>query len=314
MSSLRVSIPWVSNSVVLFLGRGCSNLLASFRSIRMAGPASILTFVDILYVSLRRYPEDTEAIFQCMAKVGEHHPEIVCGYLDMQLRALWSLSLPSPLPLLVDLVGKLFRIDSRFLPQEIALQDLQHVSNVFLLFGACRVYPAKIATIPAYLRNHYEFISLRYPDLAPRIHDKEVPMDTDIEQQADSSTFVETVLAKFHLASLGISKGSSLAILLRNLHGITFDLETLAADEPSSRDACELLASHIKLCVGILKMREAFLAEMHENVQHEACVLLYSTYRIEQTFSLLSPEYGHVLRCVRALAHLFWAFGTIASR
>lgn len=57
--------------------------------IRIAGPTSMLTFVDIMSISLRRYPADAEAIYQCMAQVGENHSALVCEFRCLRLK-YWS--------------------------------------------------------------------------------------------------------------------------------------------------------------------------------------------------------------------------------
>ncbi|KAI9024020.1 armadillo-type protein [Hyaloraphidium curvatum] len=267
-------------------------------SIRIAGPASMLHFVDILYVTLRRYPGDTEPVYKCMSLVGKHHPDIVR-----------------------EVMSKLFRIDSRFLAQEIALQDVQHVGNVFLLFGACSAQPRMLETVPAYLRQHYGFISLRYPALAPRLEREAkglAPMEdlesTPDELERDFGEIVDVLLSKLSAVEK-LSPATPLRVVDNALRSISADLDALHGGDRGRNTKCELIASHLLLCRTLLKVKDATNdLSFPGALEHLSCWLLSESYRIEQTFRLLPQEYLLHLRAVRAVAHATWLLSAIRLR
>jgi hypothetical protein len=134
------------------------------------------------------------------------------------------------------------------------------VSNVFLIFGACRSRPDLLPSIPSYLRKHYDFISLRYPDIAPKLQ-KTPPSATNqtpdgsVDESSGSSLadMLVAITGKFEVAATS-SRRSPLHVIRAYFKSVLADLEALAPDDPGRRNKYSILATHVRMCHSILKV------------------------------------------------------------
>lgn len=182
------------------------------------------------------------------------------------------------------------------------------VGNVFLLFGAGRSKPDELAKIPEYLRRHYGFISLRYPDIAPRLTEKSQATAASpvVGSAVPSAADLMAALKAKYRAATASDVEIPINTRIACLDAVVRDLATLVTDTSAHLTELELYTAHVKLCITMLKAKAGPQNGSPEKLLHDSCLLMASAYGIEHTFRPLTGHYLAALRSVRAFAHAAW--------
>ncbi|KAJ3046968.1 Integrator complex subunit 4, partial [Rhizophlyctis rosea] len=97
--------------------------------------ATLETLLEQLRHNLVRFPGDVDMVYECARRVGGKN----CGLVDKHL------------------IDKLLKIDRRFLPREIAIEDREHIANLVLILSAIQRLPNEqmrevVKLLPEYVK------------------------------------------------------------------------------------------------------------------------------------------------------------------
>ncbi|KAJ3068926.1 hypothetical protein HDU98_007965 [Podochytrium sp. JEL0797] len=138
---------------------------------RVKTAESIETQISHLNRNMKRFPKDRILIFKCFRDIGANHPRLIDGLKDV-----------------------LLKLDRRFLPKEIDLDNLAHIANLIMIFNAGFSDPTVLQSIPDYAFKQAVFLKAKYPDCFPSMETNSI-QTTALPSETD---FLRDSLASIH--------------------------------------------------------------------------------------------------------------------
>ncbi|KAH6578036.1 hypothetical protein BASA60_003809 [Batrachochytrium salamandrivorans] len=210
-SVAKISVMWkfalkseLTETMTLALFDGDSNIRCATHKligmISVDSPATLKTLVDVLQRAIGGFPQDNLSILQAFSHLGQAHPILVEGLMPV-----------------------LLRLDSRFLPLAIRLENVQHTCNLVLILNGCFSSPHLIALLPMYVKEQYLYLREQYRDIIPRLPGMTGDSLLDMHQTEDMAVFDIRPSLEKHCLRLGhdplkaVSKSTITARMDRDL-------------------------------------------------------------------------------------------------
>ncbi|KAJ8331885.1 hypothetical protein BDV3_004610 [Batrachochytrium dendrobatidis] len=110
-------------------------------------PAALKKLLDVLQQAMRIFPLDKLSILHAFAYLGQAHATLV-----------------------EDLIPLLLRLDTRFLPQAIRTDDINHTCNMILILNGCASKPDLTKQLPLYAKEQYSYLREQYGAIIPTLN------------------------------------------------------------------------------------------------------------------------------------------------
>ncbi|KAI9209747.1 armadillo-type protein [Polychytrium aggregatum] len=261
----------------------------------------LLALRTSLEQNLARFPRDRPSIYQCLSELGRNNPECTEALISVFLR-----------------------IDDRFLPQEIAMEDPQHIGNIIMIFSAAAVRASILSTLPKYTFSHLAFVRQKFPDFVPSL---EIQTEEQLEAypltpEPERTDQVSSRIQSFDGSTSELLKS---AVAYLNRGGRYLDVGTRILQNCKERLEYSIHVScsnthHGKAsyllrmitCIGIVARAKKFVqeksAQMPSVAGTLASQLLVETYKLRHGFLGVSKSVAaRYSQSMRYFSYLLWA-------
>ncbi|KAI9105459.1 armadillo-type protein [Phlyctochytrium arcticum] len=254
----------------------------------------IITFLDN---NLRRFPNDKMSLYACLHDIGRNCAELIDS-----------------------MVYEILKLDPRFLPQEVQLEDDAYIGRLLFIFGAYskgvlkHKLPLTVMQHLPYLRAKFPFITSSLPASSNDSTDKTntLAMDVDtpssrdviIDQPANHLPFriIKTVKMATALFKSGPTKAAETV-----LQDLQREILSLSKSDPTRRGVYRFCKEYINCCIMILQIRVNISKQQgFATTQELASRILCSAYSMELTYMGITPQCTAALHSLRQWARQVW--------